>query len=147
MAFNVNKTIIAWYNSQFPETIFIYIFICIIPPPPLLEIYLIPQYIRNHCNKGIQSCHKLKICNSFIFATWWCKPLILQTEIKWSCRIDRLKYLKVQDVELQRYKDFGKLNFFIEKMENNYFYEIFGRNISNGRKLAKWCFNPRSLIW
>ena len=87
------------------------IFICIIPPPLLfLKIILFPQYIKNHCNK-------LKICNSFIFATWWCKPLIFKTEIKWSNRIDRLKYLKVKDVELQRYKDCGKLNFFIEKWE------------------------------
>ena len=48
------------------------IFICIIPPPLLfLKIILFPQYIKNHCNK-------LKICNSFIFATWWCKPLIFK---------------------------------------------------------------------
>ena len=31
------------------------------------------------CLKKLSLCHKLKCSNSYIFATWWCKPLIFQT--------------------------------------------------------------------
>ena len=29
--------------------------------------------------KDLSRCHKLKFCNSYIFATSWCKPTIFQT--------------------------------------------------------------------
>ena len=36
-------------------------------------------------------CNKLKFTNSFIFATWWCKPIIFQTYVIRSNRIHSLK--------------------------------------------------------
>jgi len=41
----------------------------------------------------------------YIYATWWCKPLIFQTYIIWSNRIDILKYLRFlgyKDISLRK---------------------------------------------
>ena len=38
--------------------------------------------------------HKLKFSHPYIFATWWCKPLIFQTSIIWSTKIQTLKFLR-----------------------------------------------------
>ena len=38
--------------------------------------------------------HKLKLSNSYFFATWWCRPSIFQTKTILSNTIDSLKYLR-----------------------------------------------------
>ena len=44
--------------------------------------------------KGIEFFPRIKYSDSFIFATWWCNPLILLTKIILSNRIQSLKYLR-----------------------------------------------------
>ena len=39
-------------------------------------------------------CHKLKFSNPYIFANWWCKPLIFQTRVICPNRNHNLKYLR-----------------------------------------------------
>ena len=48
----------------------------------------------NFFKKKLRLCHKLKFSFPYIFATWWCKPLIFQTYIIWSNGINSLKYLR-----------------------------------------------------
>ena len=43
--------------------------------------------------KELSLCHKLKFSNPYIYGTWCCRLLILQTKIIWSNRIHSLKYL------------------------------------------------------
>ena len=44
--------------------------------------------------KELSLCLKLKFSYPYIFATWWCKPLIFQTYNIWSNIIQSLKYLR-----------------------------------------------------
>ena len=50
-------------------------------------------------------CHDIKYSNAYIFATWWCKPLIFQTQIIWSKRIhslnSNLKYSKLDSKDME----------------------------------------------
>ena len=52
-------------------------------------------------------CNKLWFSNTYIFFTWWCKPLIFQTWIFSSNRIHSLKYLRstaldYKDIEIRK---------------------------------------------
>ena len=51
-------------------------------------------YGRLLFRKELSLCPKIKLLNPYIFAAWWCKPLIFQTLIIWSNRIHILKYLR-----------------------------------------------------
>jgi len=42
--------------------------------------------------KELSFCLKLKFYNPYISATWFCKPLIIQTQTVWFDRIQGLKY-------------------------------------------------------
>ena len=44
--------------------------------------------------KELSLCHKFNFCNPYIFATWWCKPLIFKTYIIWSNSIYSLLNIK-----------------------------------------------------
>ena len=44
-----------------------------------------------HLTKEMSLCNKLKFSNSYIFASWWCKPIIFQTYVIRSNRIHSLK--------------------------------------------------------
>ena len=43
-------------------------------------------------SKELSCYNKLTFSNSYIFAIWWCKPLIFQIFTFWSNRINSLKY-------------------------------------------------------
>ena len=43
------------------------------------------------CIKKLSSCNKLKFSYSYIFLTWWCKPLIFLAKTIWSYKIYCLK--------------------------------------------------------
>ena len=66
--------------------------------------------------------HKLKFSNSYIFTTWWCKPLIFQTWIIWSNRIQSLKYLRsktlsCKDIEIRKFEFVVKTEFLCTLIE------------------------------
>ena len=58
-------------------------------------------------------CHNIKFSNPFIFSTWRWKPLIFQTLIIWSNRIQSLKYSRPMDHKYREWTlDFcGKTQF------------------------------------
>ena len=55
-----------------------YMFSMITPLKKLLRCEKLFDYRTRKCNrrKELSLCHKLKFCNPYILATWWCKPLI-----------------------------------------------------------------------
>ena len=54
--------------------------------------------------KGTEFLPQIHILKSYIFLTWWRKPLIFQTIIIWSKMIDSLKYLRLPTLKC---KDIG----------------------------------------
>ena len=57
--------------------------------------------------KELILCHLLWFSNIYIFATWWCKPLIFQTKFIWSNRIHGLDHLRSTTLG---WKDIGLKN-------------------------------------
>ena len=88
------------------------------------NLILIPYEYLFLCNfKKMKSLlkpllwHKLKFSNPYIFATWWCKPLIFQI---WSNSIHNLKYrrstpLGGKDVGIRKSKFVTKTQFHVFK--------------------------------
>ena len=72
-------------GSTFTTTSYAYNFQCIIIGFILFSFYI-------HWLKELSYCHKLKFSMSYVFTTWWCKPLICQTKIILSNRIHSLIY-------------------------------------------------------
>ena len=58
-----------------------------------LYVYAWNLLITIYRTKELSFCHKLKSSDLNIFSTWWCKPLIFQTQIILSITIYSLKYL------------------------------------------------------
>ena len=80
--------------------------------PKLLAIYNI---------KGTEFLPQILILKSYIFSTWWCKPLIFQTIIIWSKMIDSLKYLrsptlKCKDIGIRKSEFVTKTQFLCIKL-------------------------------
>ena len=70
--------------------------------------------------KELSFCHKFLFYNPYIFAVWWCKPLIFQTIIIWSKRIYSLKY---QRSPIYTYIEIGiRKSEFVAKTQFLYFY-------------------------
>ena len=63
------------------------------------------HYLLGFQLKGTEFWPQILILKSYIFAIWWCKPLIFQTIIIWSKMIDSLKYLRSPTLKC---KDIGK---------------------------------------
>ena len=87
----------------------------------ILNRYL---YIKLIYIKEMSFYHKFKFSNPYILGTRWRKPLIFQTYIIWSIRINRLKCLRsktfgCKDVGIINSEFVGKTQFL---WNNNYCY-------------------------
>ena len=91
--------------------------------------------------KNQRNCHKLKFSNSFIFATWWCKPLILQTSIIWTWIMNMIHGLKYFKFTILGCKDthfksefVAKNQFLVDKNSQSHIYE----NIARAYEMSSW---------
>ena len=55
--------------------------------------------------KELTLCLKLKYSNSYIFKTWWYKPLIFWTQVIWFNRMHSLKYPRSTTFGSKDYSD------------------------------------------
>ena len=81
--------------------------------------YSIAQW--KHSNRSIthRNCNKCKFYNPYIFAIWWCKPLIVQTR---TVRLNRIHSLKYQMSTTSGFKDIGiSKSEFVERTQFLYF--------------------------
>jgi len=71
--------------------------------------------------KEMSFCNKLKLSNSYISATGWCKPLIFQTYIIWPNNIHSLKYKRSttfgwKDIAIRKFEFVTKSQFLCNKL-------------------------------
>ena len=84
------------------------------------------------CIKKLNFCHKLKSSDPNFFATWWCKPMIFQTQIILSISINSLKYLRSTTLG---YKDIGiRKSDFVAKTQLLYTILIINTNFNFQKK-------------
>ena len=77
--------------------------------------------------KELSFRHKLKYSNSYIFATWWCKPLIFQTynissNIIYSLKYQRFMTSGCKDIRIKNLSLWQKLNSFGGKLNKKAVY-------------------------
>ena len=66
-----------------------------------------------HLGSNFRFCYKLKPSNPYIFATWWCKPLIFQTYLFY------IGWFIIWNIGLQRYMDYKSE--FVAKTQIRYY--------------------------
>ena len=86
-----------------------------------LSYYFNNQFQFKRKGKEMSFCNKLKFSNSYIFANWWCKPLIFQTYIIWSNHIHSLKYTMSttfgwKDIAIRKFEFVAKTQFLCNKL-------------------------------
>ena len=59
-----------------------------------VETNIILKFLEFYQIMEMSLCHKLKWSKPYMFAAWWCKPLIFQTYIIFYNIINSLKYLR-----------------------------------------------------
>ena len=77
--------------------------------------------------KELSLCHELKFLNSYIFAAWWCKPLIFQSGIIWST------LLGCKDIGIRKSEFVAKAHFLCYQSINN----IYLKFMKNPQEIPK----------
>ena len=105
-------------------------------------------------HKGTEFLPKILILKSYIFSTWWCKPLIIQTIIICWKMIDSLKYLRsptLKDKKRDKKIRICAKNYFIRESAGHFKINILGdQSVSwptyNSTLRLNKCTSPYSLL-